>query len=128
VFVRFRKSGDWRLKVYVAQTTRHDGKVVQETIAYLGSIDTRALVAPDDARERESILARVAFWEVANPRLKALANRVGGEVGVKRLRMATHARIPWPKETERVHRLAVLKAEAEDWHRQYIHPRADCAE
>jgi len=63
MFVRFRTS-HWRLKVYVVENTRRDGKVVQETVAYLGSVDTRALVGTgDDDRDRHSIKSRVAFWE-----------------------------------------------------------------
>ena len=55
MFPRFRKSGDWRLKVYLVQSARRSGKVVQETVAYLGSIDQRHLgLAPDDKRERVS--------------------------------------------------------------------------
>lgn len=113
MFVRFRKAGEWRLKIYLVANTRRDGKVVQETVAYLGSIDSRHLgLAPDDHRERASIVARQRFWEAANPKLKALANRAGGEEAVKRLRMAIHARIPWPMQPERS-RLEALEALAE---------------
>jgi hypothetical protein len=121
MFIRFRKAGDWRLKVYVVQSVRRDGKVVQETVAYLSSIDRRHVgMAPDDNRERASIRTRVAFWEAVNPKLKALVNRLGGDDEVKRLRMAIHARIPWPMQGER-ERLGVLDAlyEADGWHRLY---------
>jgi hypothetical protein len=121
MFIRFRKAGEWLLKIYIAQTARRGGKVVQETIAYLGSIDTRHLgMSPDDNRERASIRARIRFWEAANPKLRTLVNRLGGDDEVKRLRMAIHTRIPWPMQPER-ERLGVLDAlsEAGMWHRLY---------
>ena len=121
MFPLFRRSGEWRLKVYLVHSARHDGKVVQETVAYLGSIDTRHLgTAPDDQRERASIRARIRFWEAVNPKLTALVNRIGGDDEVKRLRLAIHTRIPWPMQGERDH-LGVLNAEAEAelWHRLY---------
>jgi hypothetical protein len=120
-FIRFRKAGEWRLKVYLVESTRRAGKVMQETVAYLGSIDSRHLGAPpDDQRERASIRARVRFWEAANPKLRTLVNRVGGDDAVKRVRMAVHARIPWPMQPER-DRLGALDADAEAalWHRLY---------
>lgn len=114
MFIRFRTSHH-RLKVYIVENGRRDGRVVQETIAYLGSIDAGYLNGGD---ERLSIAARIAFWEAANPRLKTLANRLGDDA--KRLRMAVHARIPWPMAPERARR-ALLEAEheAEMWHRLY---------
>lgn len=114
MFIRFRTSHH-RLKVYIVENVRRDGRVVQETIAYLGSIDAGYLNGGD---ERLSIAARIAFWEAANPRLKTLANRLGDDA--KRLRMAVHARIPWPMAPERARR-ALLEAEheAEMWHRMY---------
>jgi hypothetical protein len=121
MLVRFRAAGTWRLKVYVAASARREGKVRQETVAYLGSIDIRHLgPSPDEARERASVLARQAFWNAANPKLRNLANRAGGEDGVKRLRLMVHARIPFPLAAERA-RLDVLDAvaEAEEWHRIY---------
>lgn len=123
MFVRFRKAGkgEWRLRVSIAETARRDGKVRSRVVAYLGAIDIRDLgPQPDDARERISILARIQFWERINPKLKTLANRIGGDDGVKRLRMAIHARIPWPMQTER-DRLPMLNAlcEARDWHSTY---------
>lgn len=121
MFIRFRKAGEWRVKVSIVENARRDGKVVQETVAYLGSIDTRHLgMVPDDERDRASIRARVHFWEAVNPKLKTLVNRLGGDDGVKRLRLAIHARIPWPMQPER-ERLGVLDAlhEADLWHRLY---------
>lgn len=121
MYVRFRRRGAWGLKVYLAETVRRDGKVVQTTVAYLGSIDARHLgPAPDEDREEASIHARVRFWEAVNPKLKTLANRLGGEAEVKRHRMAIHARIPWPMAPERA-LLEVFKAKAEGkrWHKTY---------
>jgi hypothetical protein len=120
MFIRF-KQAQWRLKAYVVENTRRDGKVMQEIVAHIGSIDSRALgLMPDENRERSSIAARIRFWEAVNPKLKLLANRAGGDDGVKRLRMAINARIPWPLQAERG-RLDVLDAEAEaaSWHRLY---------
>lgn len=122
MFIRFRKS-HWRLKVYIAENARRDGKVAQTIVSYLGSIDTRALMLTgDDDREREALQARIVFWEAVNPKLKNLENRLGGAAEAKRLRLLIHARIPWPMEVER-ERLEVLKADAEAalWFRLYQH-------
>ena len=102
----------YRLNVGLAENTRQDGRVKQEHVALLGSIDGHLLpeffadIAPEFVEgmkspdwERHSLRARVAFWETANPRLKALGNRLGDDV--KRIRIAVHARIPWPMEPER---------------------------
>jgi hypothetical protein len=116
MFIRFRTSHR-RIKIYVVENARRDGKVAQEIVAYLGSIEAE-LLSPAADREREAILARIAFWETANPKLKNLANRLGDEM--QRLRMAVHARIPWPMEPER-QRLELLEAqrEAKLWHGLY---------
>ena len=52
-----------------------------------------------DDWELHSLHERTAFWEKANHRLKLLANRLGPEA--KRIRMAAHARVPWPMKPER---------------------------
>jgi len=116
MFIRFRESHR-RLKVYITENIRRDGRVRQEIIVYLGSVET-ALVPHNLKRERDSITGRVAFWEAANPKLKNLANRLGPDQ--QRLRMAVHARIPWPMHAER-ERLELLgaQAEADLWHRLY---------
>jgi hypothetical protein len=41
--------------------------------------------------------ARIAFWNTVKPRLDRLSNRLDP----KAMRMAIHARIPWPKQDER---------------------------
>jgi hypothetical protein len=116
MFIRFRQSHR-RLKVYITENVRRDGRVRQEIIAYLGSVEA-ALVPRNPERECESIAGRVAFWETANPKLKNLANRLGPDQ--QRLRMAVHARIPWAMQAER-ERLEVLRAQAKAdlWHRLY---------
>ncbi len=47
------------------------------------------------------------FWKGANHRLKQLANRLGPDL--KRIRMAAHARVPYPMEPERK-KLELLEA------------------
>ena len=113
----------YRLKVILVENKRVNGKVRQETIAVLGSIDavllpefwenigqkTAAKLKAEDW-ELQSLRARTAFWKGANRRLKRLANRLGPET--KRVRMKAHARVPWPKEPERK-RLKLLEAKAD---------------
>jgi hypothetical protein len=106
----------YRLKVVLVENRRVDGKVKQETVAVLGSIDAGWLadfwegIDPKlkcEDCELYSLRARTAFWEGANQRLKQLANRLGPEV--KRIRIAAHKRVPYPKEPERK-RLELLEA------------------
>ena len=102
----------YRLNVGLAENTRRDGKVKQEHVALLGSIDGYLLpeffadIDPEFVEgmkspewERRSLRARANFWETATARLKTLDNRLGEDV--KRIRMAIHARISWPMEPER---------------------------
>ncbi len=95
----------YRLKVVLVENKRVNGKVKQETIAVLGSIEATSLpefwegisrkrageLRAEDW-ERRSITERTAFWKGANYRLKQLANRLGPDL--KRIRMAAHARVP----------------------------------
>jgi len=120
-----------KLKVYVIENKRLDGKVRQETIAFLGSIDATWLPsfwadisptvlsnirAPD--WEQRSIRERSAFWNKAGPRLRQLDNRLGPNL--KPIRLATHARIPWPMQPERDSlELLDAKAEVEFWRKGY---------
>ena len=96
----------------MVENKRVNGKVKQETIAVLGSIEATWLPEFWEGIDREaaaklkaedwelrSLQWRTAFWEGANQRLKRLTNRLGPEI--KRIRMAAHARVPWPKEPER---------------------------
>ena len=112
------KLSPYRLKVMLVENKRVDGKVKQETIAVLGSIDAtwlhefwEGIDNADKLRcddwELQSLRARTAFWKTANPRLKKLANRLGPDL--KRFRIAAHKRVPFPKELERK-KLEVLEA------------------
>ena len=113
----------YRLHITLAENRRVSGKVKQEHVADLGSIDGVFIpsfwegLTPhllDKVRgkdwERRSLRARVDFWERAKPRLDRLANRLGPEL--KRFRMTINAHVPWPKEPERA-KLALLEAEDE---------------
>lgn len=113
----------YRVKVVLVENKRVNGKVKQETIAVLGSIeatwlpdfweDTEQKVAAKlkaEHWELKSLRARMAFWETANNRLKLLANRLGPDL--KRIRMTAHARVPLPMESER-QRLELLEAKAD---------------
>ena len=113
----------YRLKVALVENRRVNGKVKQETIAVLGSIeatwlpefwgDTEQKAAANlkaEDWELKSLRARMAFWETANYRLKLLANRLGPDL--KRIRMTVHARVPWPMEPERKN-LELLEAKAD---------------
>jgi len=113
----------YRLKVILVENKRVNGKVKQETIAVLGSIEATSLPEfweglsqgrVDELKaeewERRSITERTAFWKGANLRLKQLTNRLGPDL--KRLRMATHSRVPWPMDSERK-KLELLEAKAD---------------
>ena len=110
----------YRLKVVLVENKRVNGKVKQETIAVLGSIDAALLpefwegISQEGAGElkaedweRRSITERTAFWKGANHRLKQLANRLGPDL--KRIRIAAHARVPYPMEAGN-NRLEFLEA------------------
>ena len=102
----------YRLKVMLVENRRVEGKVKQETIAVLGSIEATWLPEFWDGINKKaatklktkdwllhSLYERVAFWKIANQRLARLSNRLGPDL--KRMRLAAHARVPWPKEPER---------------------------
>ena len=114
------KLSPYRLKVVLVENRRVNGKVKQETLAVLGSIDATWLpefwdgIEPGavaklkaDDWELQSLRARAHFWRKANQRLKQLANRLGPDK--KRIRMAAHARVPWPMKSER-EKLELLEA------------------
>ena len=113
----------YRLKVVLVENKRVNGKVKQETIAVLGSIEAallaefwegisrgRAAELRADDWEIQSLYARMAFWKGANHRLKQLANRLGPDL--KRIRIAAHARVPYPMEPERK-KLELLEAKSD---------------
>jgi hypothetical protein len=81
MFVRFRTTGR-RLQVSVLETRRTAGKVANEHIASLGSVEVPMTVA-----------GRQAFWAHLWERLPKLSNRIGADDQVK-IRNAVHARIP----------------------------------
>ena len=109
----------YRLKVILVENKRVNGKVKQETIAVLGSIEATLLpefweeISPERAGELKaedwelrSLQRRTAFWEGANRRLKKLANRLGPDL--KRIRIAAHSRVPYPMEAGKK-RLEILE-------------------
>ena len=121
----------YRIKVYIVENKRIDGKVKQETIAFLGSIDATWLdsfwAAPDPSKldglrapnwELRSLYARVNFWDEAGEKLARLKNRIGPDM--KRIKNAIHAEVPWPFEADRK-RIQLLDAqrEANGWQGLY---------
>jgi hypothetical protein len=94
MFVRFRQTGD-RVQVSLVEPRRVVGKVRQEHIAGLGSVD-----------EPQTVEGRLVFWRRAGERLEALGNRIGPDA--ERIFAALHDRIPVPSDEEQRH----LKIEA----------------
>lgn len=112
----------YRLQVTLAENVRRDGKVKQEHVAHLGAVDGHMLpsffdgIDPAMAAKMKSpewkllsLRTRIEFWQQCKPKLARLANRIGPD-GVKQIRMAIHARIPWPMEAER-RQIEMLEAE-----------------
>ena len=81
MFVRFRRSIS-RLQVSLVEPRRISGKVKQEHVAGLGSIECEPM----------TIAGRVAFWQELYPHLDKLDNRIGA--GKIKILAAIHARIP----------------------------------
>ncbi len=113
----------------LVENRRVNGRVKQETIAVLGSIEATWLPEFWEGIDREvaanlkaekwelySLRERISFWKIANRRLKQLTNRLGPDV--KRIRMAAHARVPWPMEAG-VKRLVLMetKEDLDFWRR-----------
>ena len=116
----------YRLKVWLAENHLEGGRVRQEHVANLGSIEgwllpefwegiDPALVAAvkADNWDEHSVRARVGFWESAKPRLEQLSNRLDP----KAFRLAIHQRIPWPLQAER--ELAEARADFRFWKGAY---------
>jgi len=114
----------YRIQVQLVENRRVEGRIKQEHVAQLGSIEGHLLPAffegvsteiagamKSPGWERASIRARAAFWKGCNAKMKQLSNRIGPEL--KALRMAIHGRIPWPMDPERK-RLELLDAEADE--------------
>jgi len=112
----------YRLQVSLIENQRDDGKVRQEHIADLGSIDGHLLPefwAELDASKvleiqwenwsDHSVYARIDFWETAKPRIDHLANRLDPRA----LRLTIDRRIPWPRQAERD--LAEAREEFRRW-------------
>jgi hypothetical protein len=81
MFVRFRQQGR-RLQPSLMRTRRASGKICNEHIASLGSVDAEV-----------SVRERLAFWAKLPERLARLGNRVGPDEQAK-IYGALHARIP----------------------------------
>jgi hypothetical protein len=96
----------YRLLVSLIENRRVDGKVRQEHIADLGSIDGHAL---------PSIFDRLAFWHELDNRLARLSNRISADDAAK-VRASVHERIPKPSAGD-IERLELWNAgqEVEGW-------------
>jgi hypothetical protein len=112
----------YRIKVQLLENTRVAGKVRQEIVAVLGSIDATFLEsfwerAPDPALRHQrweefSLGARVAFWDGVLERMGAIGdNRLNKDDRIA-IRRAIHKIIPWVMEPERK-RLELLTAQSE---------------
>jgi hypothetical protein len=103
MFVRFRQSRS-RLQASLIETRRTNGKVRNEHIASLGSVETPATVA-----------SRLAFWQRLHARLAKLSNRVDAATQGKIL-SDIHARIPMVTIGEqRALQLENAEADAKLW-------------
>jgi hypothetical protein len=108
---------------------RANGKVRQETVAVLGSIDATWLEsfwesAPDLARHQHweiySLRARTAFWQGVLDRMGAIGdNRLSKDERVA-IRRAIHKVVPWVMEPEKK-RLALLEAQNHFESVQFLH-------
>jgi hypothetical protein len=93
MFARFQERKS-RLNVSLIANRRIGGKVKQEHIAALGSIDAGHLLPGSEM----SVRNRAAFWDGVNERLSNLANRIGPDAA--KIRDAIAARIPIPTADE----------------------------
>ena len=112
----------YRLKVTLLANTRIDGKVRQELVATLGSIDAMLLdyffqdIPPDVAAglrckdwRRHSLSVRTAFWQDVLDRMSKIGdNRLSADER-KAIRRAIHQVVPWVMAGERKE-LTVLNA------------------
>jgi|SRR6516164_7652400 hypothetical protein len=108
MFVRFRQTKH-RLQMSLVEPHRVDGRVRQEHVASLGSIE-----------HSPSVEARQAFWRRLHERLARLSNRVDAETQARvradidaKVRAAAHARVPMVTLDEQ-HRLKIENAEADE--------------
>lgn len=121
----------YRIKVILLENTRLNGKVKQELVATLGSIDATWLESfwqpnPDPTLRREdwelySLRRRTEFWQGVLERMGKIGdNRLNKDERVA-IRRAIHKVIPWVMDGERK-RLELLKAEdhyreMQQWHK-----------
>ena len=114
----------YRLYVSLAVNARQDGKVRQEHVALLGSIDGHLLpgffasVDPDISDKMKlpewrlaSLRARAEFWRQCLEVMERLANRLSSDEA-KQLRQVIHSRIPYVVKSERAE-LELLEAKQE---------------
>ena len=118
----------------LVENTRVDGKVKQEIIAMLGTIDATWLESfwerlPDASWRHKrweyfSLTARVAFWDGVLERMGGIGdNRLSKDDRVA-VRRAIHKVVPWVMEPERK-RIAVLEAQHVYWECNFWHDVAE---
>jgi hypothetical protein len=109
-----------RIKVMLVETVRANGKVKQEIIAMLGTIEAAWLEsfwadAPDPELRTEkwefcSLRCRTAFWQDVLTRMGAIGdNRLSKDDRIV-IRRAIHKVVPWVMEPERK-RLEIFEAQ-----------------
>jgi hypothetical protein len=114
VIDKTRRMEPYRLKVALVENTRVDGKVKQELVATLGSIDATwldsfwAAVGDDElARFRvpdwrhQSLKARRAFWQDVLARMGKIGDNRLTQDQRKAIRREIHKVVPWVMEHER---------------------------
>jgi hypothetical protein len=109
----------YRLKVILVENTRTNGRVKQDIVAILGTIDATWLASfwtdPELKTkhwELYSLRARVAFWGGVIARMSKIGdNRLSQEDRVA-IRRQIHKVIPWVMKPEKK-RLAILEAQKE---------------
>ena len=101
--VRFRQTKT-RLQASLIQTRREGGRVRNEHVAMLGTVDAPVSVA-----------GRLAFWQSLHERLARLGNRIGAAAQAKLLG-DIHARIPMvTADEQRALQIENAKADAQTW-------------
>jgi hypothetical protein len=128
----------YRLKVMLVENVRVNGRVKQETVATLGSIDATwldgfwAAVGEDELTRLRipdwrlrSLRVRTAFWKDVLERMEKIGDNRLSQDDRKAIRRAIHKMVPWVMEGER-RELDLLEAESDlaAWHRT----RADWAD
>jgi hypothetical protein len=110
----------YRIKVDIVANSRVNGKVKQEIIATLGTIDATWLESfwvgtPPELRiekwELRSLQNRTAFWDGVLHRMSQIGDNRLSKDERKATRQSIHKVVPWVMEPERK-RLALLEAQA----------------